>query len=661
MTDALRHPDAEERRRAVAALGPDEIVHLLPELCALLDDPDWRVRREVALALSRMRDPAPAIEPLVDAVETGDVARRNAAIEALRHIGPVAAGPVLARLKRAQGGARRFLIEVLGDIGDETCVDWLSHLLDDADPNVSAAAAESLGRIRGPGASAALFRALSHTDPVVRLAALQAFSARGEALPWERLEPLMDDPICRRDALRAAALCRDVRALNAIVKALCEGNTALASEAVVACATAIRRGRREALGQALRQQSGIAKTLCHLAEHGSQPDVQCAAIEVLGVVGDPASVGTVLRAIERPETGAAASEVIDHFGTEAVSEALRVASTLGPLAMTVLLRWALSRAKPEDHSVLVQVAWRALESGAGAAAWEVIASVGSRDDALALIARLEANRDKPFDPSEYRTALEIVVARFGDLVPRLAVLAPAESLMGLTVAAVLAAAGYPVPLEPLREALTATDPVIRAAAVRALGASRHGSVRDVLEFALADEDIDVQAAAAEALGALDANSEVLEESLHAPEPRVRRAAVRAIARRGRSVRTVLLPLLDDPDPSVVLAVLEGLGGEATVEDLTGLITHPDPDVAVEALLRLRDRDARAASLAAEKLLDHPVWSVRLEAVRTIDCRRAEAVALLQARRIHERDELVRQAIDVALEAAGSVPPGVSVP
>ena len=129
MKEGLRHPEAEERRRALAALSPGEVAHALTDLYALLDDPDWRVRREVALALARMRDPDPAIEPLVDAVVTGDVSRRNAAMEALRNIGSVAAPSVLGRLQRAPGGARRFLIEVLADIGNESCVAPLATAL----------------------------------------------------------------------------------------------------------------------------------------------------------------------------------------------------------------------------------------------------------------------------------------------------------------------------------------------------------------------------------------------------------------------------------------------------------------------------------------------------------------------------------------------------
>jgi HEAT repeat protein len=643
----------------VAALSAGEAALALGELYPLLDDPDWRVRREVALALARMPDPAPANEPLVDAVEKGDVARRNAAIEALRHIGPVAAQPVLARLARAEGSARRFLIEVLADAGTEACVPVLSALLDDGDPNIPPAAAESLGRIAGEAAHEALLHALGHEDPVVRLAALQAFTARGESLPWERLEPLMDDLLCRRAALGAAAACADERALRAIVGAFSDAKTSMSGEAALACAAAARSGRREQVRAALLARTGMAAILRQLAEHAVSPDVRRAAVECLGLVADAESVVTVLSATQAAETSAAANEALDSFGSDAVPHALAIGATLGGQGMAALLRWALACAAPADHPALVALSWRALEAGPLTAAWDAIAAVGSPADAEELIRRLEI-RAAVVEPGEYTRALAMLLRRHPTLAPRLAEVAPLDTRLGLAIVELIARAGLPVPLEPLRHALTAPDPGVRAAAVRALAASGHESARDALEFALADEEPGVQAAAAEALGALGAARGLLEQSLHAAEPRVRQAAARAIARRGEGVRAALLPALDDPEPAVVLAALEGLGDEATVEDLTGLTTHPDPDVAAEALLRLRERAPERAAEAAVGMVDHPAWAVRLEAVRALEAARAATQALLRERYAVERDELVREAIEQQLAPQGPAGGGSAV-
>jgi HEAT repeat protein len=644
----LRHPEAEERRKAVAALSPGEVAHALPDLYALLDDADWRVRREVAHAIARLRDPQPAIEPLVDSVVTGDVARRNAAMEALRTIGHIAGPSVLARYGHTRDAARRFLIEVLADIGGDPAVPALKAALEDPDPNIAHAAAEAIGRISGPSASAALRDALGHADAVVRLAALQAFATRGEVLQWRELEPLLADPLCRRAAIRAAASCPDPRALQAIASALSDRNATLAGEAAIAASLAARHGRRDAIRQALAARPGAARVLGLLAERGAAVEARRGAIDCLGLLADPSAIVVVLHATESNETSAVAGEALDAFRADALPHALGAANGFGANGTEALLRWGLQHAHHGDHAALVRIAWSAIENGhTSVAPWDVIASVGSETDGRNLIAKLRAPQGW-LDPNELSRPLVTLVARHPGLSAELAEVAPLTSRLGLLVAAIVAASGHAVPIEPLREALTNPDATVRAAAVRALAVHKEPAARDALEFALADEDANVQAAAAEALGQLGAGQDMLEQSLRAAEPRVRQAAARALAGKGAHARGLLVAALDDPDPAVVLAVMEGLGEHATVEDLVGLTTHRDPDVAAEALVRLRARDVGAAARAAASMLDHDVWSVRLEAVRSMDAANDRDRSALDARLRLERDEMVIEAIESAL-------------
>ena len=486
----------------------------------------------------------------------------------------------------------------------------------------------------------------------MRLAALQAFAVRDEPLDWAVLRGLLSDPICRRAALRAAASCPDARAVEAMTSALSDANAALSSEAAVGCALAARRGRRDAVRAALLARTGSARVLRHLADHGNSGEVRRAAVECLGLIGDPSSVVAVLRASELQETSSAAGEALERFGHDAVPFALAAASQFGQVATGLLLRWALQRAEPGDYKDLVRIAWTAIEAGhTGVAAWDVVASIGTLDDGVRLITRLE-HASSAIDPAEQSRPLVTLIARHPELAGRLSDAAPLTTRLGLFIAEIVGSAGHPVPVEPLREALTAPDAGVRAAAAKALGAiGTQPAARDALEFALADEDPSVQAVAAEALGNVGAGAEVLEQSLRAAEPRVRVAAARALARRGAPVRSVLVQALDDPQPAVVLAAREGRGSEATREDLIGLTTHRDPDVSAEALVRLRQLDPAAASTAALPMLDHPVWSVRLEAVRSLDATVPPAIEAIERRRHVERDELVREAL-----ASIGVPP-----
>lgn len=649
----LRHPDPEERRRTAAALDGDAVSDSLAELYPLLDDSDWRVRREVALALSRVPSPEVAMDPLLDAVERGDVSRRNAAIEALRHIGSRAESAVLARLAKATGSARRFLVEVLADAGTAESVPVLRKLLHDDDANVPPAAAEVLGRVRGAAAADALREALAHPDPVVRLAALQAFTSREERLRWDELAPLLGDPLCKRAALRASAGCDDPRAIEAAADALVHGPPAVAGEGAVACVLAARAGRSEEAKSALRARGAdaCAAILVRLAERSAASEVRSAAISCLGLLGHPAGVGVVLRATEQPETAAAADGALDGFDADAVAAALEAARSLGALGHGALLRWAVARAKSEQHSAVVAVAWRVLQEGdGGSAAAHAIAALGDETRGTALLEWMRA-RLSVLDPNEYAQVLDALAQRHESLAPVLPSLAPWGTRLGLQVAASLARAGRAVPLEPLREALSSPEPSVRASAVRALAAlsKTERAARDALEFALADEDPRVQAAAAEALGDAGAGRELLEHSLLAADPRVRIAAARALGRRaGSQTRALLGPLLEDPDAGVVLAALEGLADRAGVDDLRALAAHREPDVAADALARLRDRDKGAALEVARGMIEHPAWSVRLEVIRSLDARDEGDRATLLARVNAERDELVREALEEAL-------------
>jgi HEAT repeat protein len=203
----------------------------------------------------------------------------------------------------------------------------------------------------------------------------------------------------------------------------------------------------------------------------------------------------------------------------------------------------------------------------------------------------------------------------------------------------------------LYEALSSADAPIRSGALRALAEADPRAMSEAVAFALADEDPSVQMVAAELLGRRGEGRELLVASLAASDPRVRRAATVAVARWSDGAARVR-PLLEDPEPSVVLGVMEALDQRVTADELVALTGHADSDVAAQALATLRAKDpARAAQIAPE-LLSHAVWSVRLEAVRAlVDAGAVGRERLAQARSA-ERDELVVEAIDAALSGGG---------
>ena len=159
-----------------------------------------RRRREVALAGHR-GDEATARSFLVDS----SPAVRATALGALRRMGRVAAGDVVAALGDGDPAVRRRGCEVAAGVPDVDLV----PLLGDQDSSVAEAAAWALGE-RGPAPAhvvAALgATATGHDDPLCREAAVAALGAIGDeaGLPAV-LAATTDKPAVRRRAVIALA------------------------------------------------------------------------------------------------------------------------------------------------------------------------------------------------------------------------------------------------------------------------------------------------------------------------------------------------------------------------------------------------------------------------------------------------------------------------
>lgn len=645
---ALRHPDAEVRRQSIASLDPASIERERGALLALLDDPDWRVRREVALAIARAVDTAASVAPLIDSVERGDVARRNAAMEALRQIGPSVAPTLLVRLNLVGPTARRFLVELLADVGDASAVPALEALLNGDDANVAHAAAESLARVDAPSAQAALVRALDNPEAVVRLAVLQAFAARKRPLAWALLEPLTHDVICRRAALLAASFAPETAALDAIVHAVAKGGP-LASSAVIALARRIDNKHEPDVAQRIAEP-GAVSVLIEIASRASSVDARRAALECLSLTRAPQAVAVVLQSIGAPETASVAESALEAFSQDALAPAIALADTLGLGASLALLRWARTLDASGVSASLVALAERWLDGGARSVSlWDTIATVGDEAACLRMAERLVA-RASSVDSHEVSAAIERAVERFVSVGEALRAL-PVVSPLGVVIAAALARAGRPVDDHALREALSSGDPTLRSGALRALAEVDPRAVSDAIAFALADEDPMVQTVAAELLGRRGEGRELLVASLSASDPRVRRAAIAAVVRWADGPARVRV-MLEDPEPSVVLGAIESLGANITGDELERLTRHEDADVVAQALASLRTIDSNRAARLADALLAHAVWSVRLEAVRALVDSGIAGRERLERARSNERDELVVEAIDAALNAGG---------
>ena len=112
-----------------------------------MGDGSWRVRKEAVDAFLAGSSTRRASDR-----SSGCLRRRKTPVCAIllsrRLSGWESAVPVLSlHMEDEDHDVRKFVVDILGNMGDVAAVPLLIKALDDRDPNVSAAAAENLGKI----------------------------------------------------------------------------------------------------------------------------------------------------------------------------------------------------------------------------------------------------------------------------------------------------------------------------------------------------------------------------------------------------------------------------------------------------------------------------------------------------------------------------------
>jgi HEAT repeat protein len=116
----------------------------VPRLIKALGSHKTAVRIAAAEALGHVGD-ASAVQPLIVALKAWDV--REAAVEALAHIGAEALEPLIAALSEGDRDVRIYAAGALGQIGETRAVEPLISALQDPGMLVRVAAAEALDRL----------------------------------------------------------------------------------------------------------------------------------------------------------------------------------------------------------------------------------------------------------------------------------------------------------------------------------------------------------------------------------------------------------------------------------------------------------------------------------------------------------------------------------
>lgn len=351
------------------------------EHIAALNDEDWAIREEAALALGTFRDPR-AVGPLVCLLRDADRAVRQAAIGALTAIGEPSV-PVLGLcLSDPQPSVQEAASSVLALIADERVLTPLIDALENQDWIVRMHAAKALGRIKdtraveplipllqdkvkavreeattslaeiGDAALPSLLDALKNPEWMVRLHAVEAL---GKSRSADAVEPLLwalfndHDQAIREDIVRALGQLGDGRAMEFLVTVMKEpGLRPLAVEALG------KIGDRRAVPVLVavlegRDRPVVSRTVAGCGDSWDEEmETKGAAVRALGKLGDDLAIPPLLKALDQTVTRADAAAALVTFGSKVVA----------PL-LTIMTQTSDENMRFHVKDTLAKVGWRA--------------------------------------------------------------------------------------------------------------------------------------------------------------------------------------------------------------------------------------------------------------------------------------------------------------
>jgi HEAT repeat protein len=581
--EALSRLDADARKLAVEVLGGVADLRCTIALSHALDDDDANVRVAAAealgsAALAGEESRGLATNSLVVALSTSDTFLKIAALESLARLEarlpwsvfePYAADPLL----------RRYAIAAACGSREPQAVRALARATGDESPTIAREAIVALGEVVATGPEdAALLKVVRDT---LRQTPAGRVNARRAALDAE-------DAAARNGALPLLGLLREADDVPLLVGALGEDV-----------------GERADLGLRLFGPDAVGPLLA--AAKGAKPSVRAAALKLAASLeGEP--VAMVRRALRA---------ALDDAQVEVVASAIE---TLGPIGDADDMRRIASFVGHGDERVAAattNAVW-ALAARHVQAARSLLDESLSAPDPLALACILLG------------AIASVQKLRDDDLLV-------------------------------LERALTHDRPQVRRAAIDALAQTGGEAAADAVVFALADEEHDVQLAAVRALGRLGRAEPLIGVVADTRDPVLTAAALRALGEADppRAVAAAC-SLVKHPDAAIACAAVEAIGQftsarmptsvAAGCEDaLFSALDHTDAEV-VKLALSLVGAQPGARSLARLGLcLDHVSWEVRRVTAELLgQDKGASAQALLRARYEREKDPIVRNAIAVAV-------------
>ena len=667
LDEAFHSADPDVRRRAVQGMSLRPRGTPLALIVDALSDSDWRVRREaISLAAQSAEKDALIDSLLARLVDTDNTGLRNAAIEVLGMVAQGRAQKFADALAGAGEGAQKFVVEAMGKTRDPRMIDHLEPLVLGPDGNVAAAAVEALVCIGGSRAEGLLKARLSTPHLFLRISILEGLTRLGTRLTWTELAPAVDDAIVRRISAELLGRTGEPQALELLLDLATDPSpqtSSAALRAIAVLALETQADRKELIDRLSASNASFRRALHEALLHGDTPTRQGAAYLAV-LCRDASSLEAVLQAVAddvvSPETvvalRASGSGLIDPLLMQRGAEP-RVWAIALELAAELSYRHLdeVPTATRDRIRSLIERDLTDATDAVRAAAAESLLWWGDPRDCRALVQCL-ASPSHQVRAAATR-ALEGLAKRVPDAVEEALQEADLDGPGGADIAHILARLDSPRAEELLKRGLHSAEPRTRRAALQAL-AIANASASDMAQligYAVADEDIDVQIAAVRTLGQMSTREAdgPLRTALDSPFASTRAEAALALGRRdANGAIPHIRALLEDREPVVVSAALDALAWLRDSEVATAVeraLSHADEEIFQAGLRAARTLPVHDAERLVGRGLVHSAWNVRMLATKLLlDLDTEHTRQLLRQALTDETDSMVRHAIESGL-------------
>ena len=308
LTDAIAAAaDTRFRCALIKTVGAKKCARAVPVLIKEAKSSDAEVRMEAVDALARTGELA-AEPPIAGALKSDTARERNRAFDAYLRLADAqlpkqreAALKVYERALElaANDGERCAAIVGIGRVGMKSSIDQLVKLLQDPNPAVRNAAAQSLMRMPEPESTRSILKQLGSAGPSLKSALLRVLAAKAGAEGADAIRKALTDPSAevRVTALELSGKLEDASAEPTLLEAARSGSdmvrpVALAAYMRLADARLKQHERTQALEMYHRALD--------LAERNEERTL---ALQGVATIGDPSSLPWVTQLLDTPGIG----------------------------------------------------------------------------------------------------------------------------------------------------------------------------------------------------------------------------------------------------------------------------------------------------------------------------------------------------------------------